>query len=202
MHGLRALEHTGHSRSAGSSPDGHEAAVAASNAEEGHRHWASVVFGRAHTYIFWKKRRPAAPSPCYYPLANRRPSRDLEVQVGAAKRGRLTMGPLIQKNRPTYPLAMASDRSLSSASPSSRAPPESPCLAMAGAGSSTTIQRLLPIRSARPRQRFSDLLTMIDGKSMHGDAHRQHPLGLRPEIARLRAQQSCSPRCWWSWNHV
>ena len=37
---------------------------------------------------------------------------------------------------------------------------------MAGAGSSTTIQRLLPIRSARPRERFSDLLTMIDGKSM------------------------------------
>ena len=63
-------------------------------------------------------------------------------------------------------LAMASDRSLSSVSPSSRAPPESPCLAMAGAGSSTTIQRLLPIRSARPRERFSDLLTMIDGKSM------------------------------------
>ena len=26
------------------------------------------MFGRAHTYIFWKKRRPAAPSPCYYPL--------------------------------------------------------------------------------------------------------------------------------------
>ena len=76
------------------------------------------------------------------------------------------MGSLIQKNRPTPPLAMASDRSLSSASPSSRAPPESPCLAMAGAGSSTTIQRLLPIRSARPRERFSDLLTMIDGKSM------------------------------------
>ena len=65
-----------------------------------------------------------------------------------------------------YPLAMASDRSLSSASGSSRAPHESPCLAMAGAGSSTTIQRLLPIRSARPRERFSDLLTMIDGKSM------------------------------------
>ena len=61
---------------------------------------------------------------------------------------------------------MASDRSLSSASPSSRAPHESPCLAMAGAGSSTTIHRLLPIRSARPRERFSDLLTMIDGKSM------------------------------------
>ena len=76
------------------------------------------------------------------------------------------MGPLIQKNRPTPLLAMASDRSLSSASGSSRAPPESPCLAMAGAGSSTTIQRLLPIRSARPRERFSDLLTMIDGKSM------------------------------------
>ena len=29
----------------------------------------SVVFGRAHTYIFWKKRRPAAPSLYYYPLA-------------------------------------------------------------------------------------------------------------------------------------
>ena len=77
-----------------------------------------------------------------------------------------SMGSLTRKNRPTLPLAMASDRSLSSVSPSSRAPPESPCLAMAGAGSSTTIQRLLPIRSARPRERFSDLLTMIDGKSM------------------------------------
>ena len=76
------------------------------------------------------------------------------------------MGAVIQKNRPTPPLAMASDRSLSSASPSSRAPRESPCLAMASAGSSTTIQRLLPIRSARPRERFFDLLTMIDGKSM------------------------------------
>ena len=76
------------------------------------------------------------------------------------------MGSLIQKNRPTLPLAMASDRSLSSASGSSRAPPESPCLAMAGAGSSAIIQWLLPIRSARPRERFSDLLTMIDGKSM------------------------------------
>ena len=76
------------------------------------------------------------------------------------------MGSLTQKNRWTHPLAMASDRSLSSASPSSRAPHESPCLAMAGAGSSTTIHRLLPIRSARPRERFSDLLTMIDGKSM------------------------------------
>ena len=42
------------------------------------------------------------------------------------------MGPLTQKNRPTPLLAMASDRSLSSASGSSRAPPESPCLAMAG----------------------------------------------------------------------
>merc|ERR1719231_1801728 len=61
---------------------------------------------------------------------------------------------------------MASDRSLSSASPSSRAPHESPCLATAGAGCSCTTQRLLPIRSARPRERFSDLLTMIDGKSM------------------------------------
>ena len=86
--------------------------------------------------------------------------------MGAAKRGRLTMGPLIKKNRPTHPLAMESDRSLSSASGSSRAPHESPCLVMAGAGSSTTIQRLLPIRSARPRERFSDLLTMINGKSM------------------------------------
>ena len=76
------------------------------------------------------------------------------------------MGALTLENRPTPPPAMASDRSLSSASPSSRAPPESPCLAMAGAGSSATIQRLLPIRSARPRERFSDLLTMIDGKSM------------------------------------
>ena len=58
---------------------------------------------------------------------------------------------------------MASDRSLSSASPSSRAPHESPCLATAGAGSSCTTQWLLPSRSARPRERFSDLLTMIGG---------------------------------------
>ena len=101
---------------------------------------------------------------------------------------KLCMGPLIQKNRPTPPLAMASDRSLSSASPSSRAPHESPCLAMAGAGSSTTIQRLLPIRSARPRERFSDLLTMIDGKSMATLSY-ETPwvFDLR---ARLRAQQS------------
>ena len=73
------------------------------------------------------------------------------------------MGPLTQKKSSDPPLAMAVDRSLSSASPSSRAPHESPCLAMAGAGSSTTIHRLLPIRSARPRERFSDLLTMIGG---------------------------------------
>ena len=73
------------------------------------------------------------------------------------------MGSLIQKNRPTPPLAMASDRSLSSASPSSRAPHESPCLATAGAGSSCTTQWLLQSRSARPRERFSDLLTMIGG---------------------------------------
>ena len=98
------------------------------------------------------------------------------------------MGSLTQKNRPTLPLAMASDRSLSSASGSSRAPHESPCLAMAGAGSSTTIQRLLPIRSARPRERFSDLLTMIDGKSMATLSYeRCLPFDLR---ARLRAQQS------------
>ena len=38
-----------------------------SNAEEGHRHWASVVFGRAHTHIFWKKRRPAAGARPLYP---------------------------------------------------------------------------------------------------------------------------------------
>ena len=55
------------------------------------------------------------------------------------------MGAVTQKNRPTLPLAMASDRSLSSASPSSRAPHESPCLATAGAGSSCTTQWLLPI---------------------------------------------------------
>ena len=87
---------------------------------------------------------------------------------------------------------MASDRSLSSASGSSRALPESPCLAMAGVGSSTTIQRLLPIRSARPRQRFSDLLTMIDGKSMARDIvrdplagrRRDHPSG-PPAVAKL-----------------
>ena len=75
-------------------------------------------------------------------------------------------GPLFKKIVRPPPLAMASDRSLSSASPSSRAPHESPCLATAGAGSSCTTQWLLPIRSARPRERFSDLLTMIDGKSM------------------------------------
>ena len=98
------------------------------------------------------------------------------------------MGSLIQKNRPTLPLAMASDRSLSSASPSSRAPHESPCLAMAGAGSSTTIQRLLPIRSARPRERFSDLLTMIDGKSMATLSYVY--LWVFELRARLRAQQS------------
>ena len=77
--------------------------------------------------------------------------------------GERLMGAVIQKNRPTPPLAMASDRSLSSASPSSRAPHESPCLATAGAGSSCTTQWLLPSRSARPRERFSDLLTMIGG---------------------------------------
>ena len=98
------------------------------------------------------------------------------------------MGPLTQKKSSDPPLAMASDRSLSSASPSSRAPPESPCLAMAGAGSSTTIQRLLPIRSARPRERFSDLLTMIDGKSMATLSYVYlWPFDLR---ARLLAQQS------------
>ena len=86
------------------------------------------------------------------------------------------------------PLAMASDRSLSSASGSSRAPHESPCLAMAGAGSSTTIQRLLPIRSARPRERFSDLLTMIDGKSMATLSY--DTLWVFDLRARLLAQQS------------
>ena len=98
------------------------------------------------------------------------------------------MGSLTPKNRPTLPLAMASDRSLSSASPSSRAPHESPCLVMAGAGSSTTIQRLLPIRSARPRERFSDLLTMIDGKSMATLSY--ETLWVFELRARLRAQQS------------
>ena len=73
------------------------------------------------------------------------------------------MGSLTQKNRQTPPRAMASDRSLSSALPSSRAPHESPCLATAGAGCSCTTQWLLPSRSARPRERFSDLLTMIGG---------------------------------------
>ena len=39
-----------------------------SNAEEGHRHWAALCSGElTHTYS-GKKRRPAAPSPCYYPL--------------------------------------------------------------------------------------------------------------------------------------
>ena len=73
------------------------------------------------------------------------------------------MGALTLENRSDPPLAMASDRSLSSASGSSRAPHESPCLATAGAGSSCTTQWLLPSRSARPRERFSDLLTMIGG---------------------------------------
>ena len=73
------------------------------------------------------------------------------------------MGSLTQKNCRTPPRTMASDRSLSSASPSSRAPHESPCLATAGAGSSCTTQWLLQSRSARPRERFSDLLTMIGG---------------------------------------
>ena len=98
------------------------------------------------------------------------------------------MGALIQKNRPTLPPAMASDCSLSSASPSSRAPHESPCLVMAGAGSSTTIHRLLPIRPARPRERFSDLLTMIDGKSMATLSYVY--LWVFDLRARLRAQQS------------
>ena len=97
-------------------------------------------------------------------------------------------GPLFKKTVRPPPLAMASDRSLSSASGSSRAPPESPCLAMAGAVSSTTIQRLLPIRSARPRERFSDLLTMIDGKSMATLSYKTPwVFELR---ARVRAQQS------------
>ena len=100
----------------------------------------------------------------------------------------LFMGAVTLENRRTLPLAMASDRSLSSASPSSRAPHESPCLVMAGAGSSTTIQRLLPIRSARPRERFSDLLTMINGKSMATLSYKTPwVFELR---ARLRAQQS------------
>ena len=73
------------------------------------------------------------------------------------------MGPLTQKKSSDPPLAMASDRSLSSASGSSRAPHESPCLATAGAGPSCTTQWLLQSRSARPRERFSDLLTMIGG---------------------------------------
>ena len=98
------------------------------------------------------------------------------------------MGAVTLENRRTLPLAMASDRSLSSASPSSRAPHESPCLAMAGAGSSTTIQWLLPIRSARPRERLSDLLTMIDGKSMATLSY--NTLWVFDLRARLRAQQS------------
>ena len=98
------------------------------------------------------------------------------------------MGAVTQKNRPTPLLAMASDRSLSAVSGSSRAPPEIPCLAMAGAGSSATIQRLLPIRSARPRERFSDLLTMIDGKSMAKLSYVY--LWVFDLRARLRAQQS------------
>ena len=117
------------------------------------------------------------------------------ARLGGARRtvegcdtGSEPMGSLTQKNRPTLPLAMASDRSLSSASGSSRAPHESPCLAMAGAGSSTTIQRLLPIRSARPRERFSDLLTMIDGKSMATLSYVY--LWVFELRARLRAQQS------------
>ena len=72
---------------------------------------------------------------------------------------------------------MASDRSLSSASPSSRAPHESPCLATAGAGSSCTTQWLLPSRSARPRERFSDLLTMIGGATNLNGAALRESLG-------------------------
>ena len=68
-----------------------------------------------------------------------------------------------KKSCRTPPRAMASDRSHSSASPFSRAPHESPCLATAGAGSSCTTQWLLQSRSARPRERFSDLLAMIGG---------------------------------------
>ena len=83
---------------------------------------------------------------------------------------------------------MASDRSLSSASPSSRAPHESPCLATAGAGSSCTTQWLLQSRSARPRERFSDLLTMIYGKSMATLSY--YTLWVFDLRARLLAQQS------------
>ena len=56
---------------------------------------------------------------------------------------RTIWGQLFKKSCRTPPRAMASDRSHSSASPSSRAPRESPCLAIAGAGSSCTTQRLL-----------------------------------------------------------
>ena len=59
---------------------------------------------------------------------------------------------------------------------------------MAGAGSSTTIHRLLPIRSARPRERFSDLLTMIDGKSMA--TLTDNTLWVFDLRARVLAQQS------------
>jgi hypothetical protein len=59
---------------------------------------------------------------------------------------------------------------------------------MAGAGSSTTIHRLLPIRPARPRERFSDLLTMIDGKSMATLSYVY--LWVFDLRARLLAQQS------------
>ena len=111
---------------------------------------------------------------------------------------RRVMGPLTQKNRPTLPLAIASDRSLSSASPSSRAPHESPCLAMAGAGSSTTIHRLLPIRSARPRERFSDLLTMIGGTTNLNGAALPEFLG--PESWPLGA--AVQHNHGFTWNHV
>ena len=107
------------------------------------------------------------------------------------------MGSLIQKNRPTPPLAMASDRSLSSASPSSRAPHESPCLATAGAGSSCTTQWLLPIRSARPRERFSDLLTMIGGTTNTFGVSSNGVPGARELAAWHR-----SPAHGFTWNHV
>ena len=120
--------------------------------------------------------------------SGRRTERDLKQERQRRRKEEADMGSLTQKNRPTLPLAMASDRSLSSVSPSSRAPPESPCLAMAGAGSSTTIHRLLPIRSARPRERFSDLLTMIDGKSMA--TLTDNTLWVFELRARVLAQQS------------
>jgi len=59
---------------------------------------------------------------------------------------------------------------------------------MPGEGSSCTIQLMLRIRSARPRERFSDLPTMISGKSIATLSDKT--LWIFDLRARLPAQQS------------